>query len=241
MRRASTNLISPPLTFLSSRMAARSFCRCGAFSFTLGGQAGALEDALDALHVACGQAEDLRGEPGGGDLADGDRFAMQILAVVRNGFERVADGVAEIQDGPQAALGLVLPNHLRLDLAAAGHDRRQRARVAAQQLRQVALQPLEQPGVVDDAVFDHFGEAGAILAHGQRGERVQVAQHQPRLVERPDEVLARLQVQADLAADGAVHLGEQRRRHLHERPGRAGKSPPRNPPGRPPRRRRARR
>ena len=45
----------------------------------------------------------------------------------------------------------------------------------------------------------------------------QVAQHQPRLVERADEVLARLEVHADFAADGAVHLREQRGRHLHER------------------------
>ena len=164
----------------------------------------------------CGQTENLRRELRRGDLADGDGFPVQVFAVVGDGFERVADGVAEIQDGPQAALGLVLPHDLRLDLAATGHDSRQGARVAPQQLGQVALQPSEEPGVVDDAVFDHLGEAGAILAHGQRGQRVQVAQHEPRLVERADQVLARLQVHADFAADGAVHLGEQGGRHLHE-------------------------
>jgi hypothetical protein len=150
-------------------------------------------------------------------LADGDGFPVQILAVVRNGFEGMADGVAEIQDGPQAALGLVLPNHLGFDLTATGHDGGQRARVAVQQLGQLALQPRKQPGVVNDAVFDHFGEARAIFAHGQRSKGGQVAQHKPGLVKRADEVLARLQIQADLAADGAVHLGEQGGRHLHER------------------------
>ena len=108
--------------------------------FQAGGQAGAPEDSLDAVHLARGQAEDFCGEPGGGDLPDGNRFAMQIFAVVRDGFEGVADGVAEVQDGPQAALRLVLPDHFRLDLAAAGDNRCQDARVAAEQFGQITLQ-----------------------------------------------------------------------------------------------------
>ena len=91
---------------------------------------------------------------------------MQIFAVVGDGFEGVADGVAEVQDGPQAALGLVLPYDLGLDFAAAGDDRCQRARFAAEQVGQVALQVLEQPGIADDAVFDHLGQAGPKLALG---------------------------------------------------------------------------
>ena len=50
--------------------------------FHLGRQAGALEDALYEIHLARGQTEQLRGELGRGNLADGNRFAMQILAVV---------------------------------------------------------------------------------------------------------------------------------------------------------------
>ena len=198
-------------------MAVRSFLRCGAFSFRRVGQAGALENSLDAGHLGRGQAEDLRGEFGGGDLANGNCFAMQILAVVRDGFERVADGVAEVQDGPQAALGFVLPNDFSLDLAAAGDDRRQGTHVATEQFGQLTLQLLEQPRIVDDAVFDHLREASLELAHGQRDKRMQVAQHQPRLVECADEILARLEVQADFAAHGAVHLRQERGGHLHER------------------------
>ena len=92
---------------------------------------------------------------------------------MRDGFERVADGVAEIQDGPQAAFGFVLLDHLRLDLAATGDDRCQGTRVAAEQFGQITLQLLEQAGIVDDAVFDHFREAGPELTHGQRGQRVE--------------------------------------------------------------------
>jgi hypothetical protein len=36
-------------------------------------------------------------------------------------------------------------------------------------------------------------------------------------VERADQVLAERMVDADLAADGAVDLRQQRRRHVHER------------------------
>ena len=75
-------MTSPPLTFLSSRIAARSFRRWGAFSFTWVGRPARLEDAFDAVGLGRGQTKELRGEPGGGDLADGDGFAMQILAIV---------------------------------------------------------------------------------------------------------------------------------------------------------------
>ena len=43
-----------------------------------------------------------------------------------------------------------------------------------------------------------------------------VRQHQPRLVEGADEVLALRRVDPGLAADRAVDLGEERRRKLHE-------------------------
>src|ERR1035437_1558873 len=175
----------------------------------VGWQTCVLEESFDALHVVLGQAEERRREFRRGDLANGNRFPVQILGVVGGGFEAVADGWAEIEIGPQAALGLVLPNHIRFDLAAAGDDGRQRARVAPQQLWQITFQVFKEPGVVNDAVLDHFGEARAVFAHGQRGEGVQVAEHQPGLMEGTHEVLARLEVQPDFAAYGAVHLCEQ--------------------------------
>ena len=44
-----------------------------------------------------------------------------------------------------------------------------------------------------------------------------VADHESRLVERADQVLAAGMVDAGLAADGRIDLREQRGRHLHER------------------------
>ena len=44
---------------------------------------------------------------------------MQVLAVAGDGFERVADGVAEVEDRAQAGLGFVLSHHAGLDLTTA--------------------------------------------------------------------------------------------------------------------------
>ena len=49
------------------------------------------------------------------------------------------------------------------------------------------------------------------------GERVEITQHQPWLVKCTDEVFPGLQIDADLATDGTVHLGQQSRGHLDER------------------------
>ena len=54
------------------------------------------------------------------------------------------------------------------------------------------------------------------LARRQRIERGGIDQHQRRLVERADQVLARWRIDRGLAADRTVHLRQQRRRHLHE-------------------------
>ena len=74
----------------------------------------------------------------------------------------------------------------------------------------------EQLGVEDHAVLDHLAQSGAILARREGVERGGVHQHAQRLEERPDHVLRFRQIDADLAADGAVDLGQQRRRDLQE-------------------------
>jgi hypothetical protein len=66
-------------------------------------------------------------------------------------------------------------------------------------------------------VLDHLGETGAQLPLRQRRERVRVGEHELRLVERADHVLAARMVDRGLAAHRRVDLREQRRRHLDER------------------------
>ena len=92
---------------------------------------------------------------------------MQVFAVARDGFDRVADGVAEIQDRPQAALGFVLAHHFGLDLAATRDDRGQHSWVAAQEAGQFALETPEELGVVNDAVLDDLGRGPPDIRAGQ--------------------------------------------------------------------------
>ena len=66
-------------------------------------------------------------------------------------------------------------------------------------------------------VLDHFVQPGAELAPRQRAEHRRIDDDGVRLVEGADQVLAERMVDADLAADRAVHLRQQRRRHVHER------------------------
>ena len=90
-----------------------------------------------------------------------------------------------------------------------------RAWPAGEQVAPVGVEPFEEVGVAEQAVFHHLGIAGAELALRQRVEQRGVGHHQDRLIERADQVLAVAGVDRGLAADGRIDLGEQRRRHLH--------------------------
>ncbi len=117
--------------------------------------------------------------------------------------------------------GLLLPlvgaHHAGLEGAGAQHRLRLRRAVAGDQGGAVRLAPREEPGVADQPRLGDLGIAGPQLARRQGGEGGGVGQHCARLVERADQVLALARIDPGLAAHGAVHLGEQRGRHLHER------------------------
>ena len=80
----------------------------------------------------------------------------------------------------------------------------------------VGLQPFEKAHVADEAVFDDFGIAGAKFARRQRLQDVDVGEHQRRLMEGADQILAMRRIDSGLAADGGVDLRQQGRRNLHE-------------------------
>ena len=149
--------------------------------------------------------------------AAGHRLAVQERAVVAClRFQRVGEGVAEIEQGAVAALALVAGDDARLRPAGMGHRGPQQVLVAVDQRLTVLFEPVEEGGVVDEAVLHDLGIAGPPFAQRQRGERRHVGEHQPRLVEAADQVLAVAAVDAGLAADAAVRLGEKRRRDLDE-------------------------
>ena len=89
-----------------------------------------------------GDAQAL-GQPGLGHDAEGDRLAVGPAVEAGRGLERVADGVAVVQDVAQLGLLLVALDDLRLDPAGAGDDPLERRQVAREQGRDALLEVLE--------------------------------------------------------------------------------------------------
>ena len=220
MSRASTKARRPSRTFLSWPISATS-------AGGVGQRAGDVGEAVPHAHrgemrgdaarrLLRAEAEAGR-EVEGERAADRDRLAVQQpVGVAGGGLERVAEGVAEVEERALALLGLVADDDRGLHLAGAADGVQARVRVAGGEGGGVRLEPGEEAGVAEQAVLRHLGVAGAEVAGRQRVEERGVGEHQPRLVEGADEVLALGRVDPGLAADRAVDLGEQRRRHLHE-------------------------
>jgi ElaB/YqjD/DUF883 family membrane-anchored ribosome-binding protein len=91
-----------------------------------------------------------------------------------------------------------------------------RGGIAGEQRRGIGLAPFEEGEIVDQAVFDDFGIAGAELARRKRVEHLRVDQDHGGLVERADQILAGAAVDRGLAADRAVDLREQGGGNLDE-------------------------
>ena len=95
--------------------------------------------------------------------------------VARQALEGVAERMAEVEQCPVAPF--VFVGRHAGGLGAAGlRDGGTAGRSAREDLTAVALEPLEEAGVVDQAVFDGFGIAGAELARRQRVEAVGVGE-----------------------------------------------------------------
>ena len=106
------------------------------------------------------------------------------------GFERVAEGVAEIEQRALAGLALVARDDAGLAAAADRDGVLARAGAAGKHVLPVRFQPGEERGVAEQAEFGHLGIAGAEFARRQRVEQRGVGDHQNRLVEGADQILA---------------------------------------------------
>ena len=91
-----------------------------------------------------------------------------------------------------------------------------RCGIAREQAVAIAFAPGEEIRVVDQAIFDDFGIAGAGFAGRQAVERGGVDQDQRGLVEAADQIFARAGVDRGLAADRRIDLGQQGGGQLHE-------------------------
>ncbi len=129
----------------------------------------------------------------------------------------MAEGMTEIEQRAGAALlALIGLDDRHLGATAGGDGPRSLGAFAGEDPLPALFEPGEERGVAEEPVFQHLGIARTELARAQRGEDRDVGEHEARLMERADQVLALGRVDAGLAADRGIDLGEQRRRDLHE-------------------------
>ena len=137
--------------------------------------------------------------------------------IAQPGLDRVAEGVAEVQDRAQPGLALVLA---RRPAALISHERctacaSAAASRASRASRCASIQSRKSTSAIGPYLMT--SARPALSSRGGRvSQRVQVAQHALRLVEGADHVLAERVVDRGLAAHRRIDLRQQRRRHLHE-------------------------
>src|SRR5207245_10598087 len=121
-----------------------------------GGEPGA-GDGLRRSWEAPGRHEAGAGREGGRhDRAAAHRLAMQPFAMAEARLDRMAEGMAEVEDGAQPAFALVLADDGGLDLARALDRVRQRGLVARHQRTNVLFDPVEEGRVGDRPILDHL-------------------------------------------------------------------------------------
>ncbi len=159
--------------------------------------------------VLRGDGVAVEGEPDGGDGAPADGFAVQEFGVVRGGLNGVTERVAEVEGGARAGFKLVLCDDARLDADACFNDVGEGCGVAGEDAVCVLLHVGEEGRIAEDGGLDTFLQAGAEFAFGEGAEGVGVCEDGDGLMEAADQVFASREIDAGLAADGAVDLGEE--------------------------------
>src|SRR5690606_6089076 len=119
-------------------------------------------------------------------------------------FHGVADGVAEIQDRPQAIFQRVFLHDADFD--GDGGSKNIKPRTFRKFL------PKTRDGkliAADKRVFDHFGETATQFPFGQRFQKIRVNEDGGGVSENADGVFNALKINTEFAADGGIGHGEQ--------------------------------
>src|SRR6185312_7644694 len=107
---------------------------------------------------------EIKGEP----HADRHALAMQqAIAKAAGSFERMAEGVAEIEERALAVFALVGRDDARLGSAAARDRLLAKRRIAGDERRAMGFEPVVKIAIADKRIFDHFGISRAQFACGQ--------------------------------------------------------------------------
>ena len=165
---------------------------------------------------------------------------MQQRAVARRGFQGVPDRMPVVEQHALARLAFVAFDDVGLQFDRARHDRRQR--LARPRLEPIDLrfQAIRTGRRRESSPSWPLRPSRSRTRGRQRRQQTRIGDDAQRLIERADQVLAARVIDAGLAADGRVHLRQQRRRRVDQADTAQVATPRRIRPGRTPRRRRRR-
>src|SRR5712664_1946168 len=118
----------------------------------------------DTGYVIGTRQSKLMAEERRGDQAPGDGFPVPVAAVVRDAFESVGEGMAEIQNFAEAGFAFIAADDTRLDLDVLRDESAECRTITAQDIFQIFLKHREHGCVRNDGVLDDFGKASAKFA-----------------------------------------------------------------------------
>ena len=154
------------------------------------GQADTTQMRGQAERVGFGAQAEPDREAEGEHQPDRDRLAVEQAPDPGDRLDRVGEAVAKVEQGALAkAVVGVGGDEAGLGADAGGDGVMTRVAVAGDQRRAMILAPVEESGIVDQAIFDDLGIARTELALVERIEQRGIGDDQGRHVEASDEVL----------------------------------------------------
>ena len=144
-----------------------------------------------------------------GDETRGDGVTVEDGTAAGEGeaLESVPDGVAEVERLTNALFGGILLDDARFDSDGTLHLSGIDGEVARRNVD--GEEGAQMVGIGDEAVLDHFGEAGEEVVAVEGAEEGAVDHHAVGLVEGADLVLEAVEIDARLSAHGGVDGGHE--------------------------------
>jgi hypothetical protein len=149
-------------------------------------------------------------------------------AIVRRGFERVRNGVPEVQDGAATCIALVGNDHAPLQDQTTSDDLRDGPLVAPHEARNARFESPEEGGIQRHGGLRDLGKSLAVITGRKRAQSAHISPQRDRLVKGSDEVLRTGKVDGGFASERGVHHRKETRGEHNERntamPGRGQES-----------------